>query len=353
MVLAASLLTAAPGWADPVADFYRGKRIEFVIRSGVGGGYDQYSRLLARHITRHIPGNPQVVPVNMPGAGGIVAANYVAFKAPRDGSVLSIVGQGLVVDQALGLNTSFKADLREFNWIGNLSKANQVLVTWHTSPTKTLKDAISRETVMGSTGAGSISVQIPALLNNVLGTKFKIIQGYPGGEEINLAMERGELEGRGTNPWVSYKATEPRLVAEKLITPLVQVGLTKDRDLPDVPLMRDLARKPDDQAVFDFMSEAVAVGRPIATTPGVPADRVAALRAAFDKTLVDPEFLRDAENQRADLEPMNGAELEALVRKLIAAPADLKARVKAAIEPANVQEAPQAGKAGPSGSREK
>jgi tripartite-type tricarboxylate transporter receptor subunit TctC len=338
IVMAASLLMAAPGYADAVADFYRGKRVEFVIRSGVGGGYDQYSRLLARHITKHIPGNPQVLPVNMPGAGGIVAANYVAFKAPRDGSVLSIVGQGLVVDQALGLNTSFKADLRDFNWIGNLSKANQVLVTWHTSPTKTLKDATGRETVIGSTGAGSISVQVPALLNNVLGTKFKIIQGYPGGEEINLAMERGELEGRGTNPWVSYKATEPRLVAEKLITPILQVGLAKDRDLPDVPLMRDLARNAEDRAVFDFMSEAVAVGRPIATTPGVPADRVAALRAAFDKTLVDPEFLRDAENQRADLAPMNGAELEALVRKLIAAPADLKAKVKAAIEPAHVQD---------------
>jgi hypothetical protein len=218
------------------------------------------------------------------------------------------------------------------------------LVTWHTSKTKTIKDAMARETVIGSTGAGSISVQIPALLNNLVGTKFKIIQGYPGGEEINLAMERGEVEGRGTNPWVSYKATEPRLVAEKLITPIVQIGLGKDRDLPDVPLMRDLAQNPEQQAILDFMSEAVAVGRPIATTPGVPAERVAALRQAFDKTLADPEFLKDAENQRADLEPQTGAELEALVRKMISAPADLKAKVKAAIEPAQVQDVSKAAK---------
>ena len=341
--LAGAILVATPASADPVADFYRGKRIDFVIRSGVGGGYDQFSRLLARHIPKHIPGNPQVVPVNMPGGGGIVAANHVAYRAPKDGTVLTIVGQGLVIDQALGLNSSFKADLRDFNWVGNLSKANQVLVTWHTSKTKTLKDAMARETVIGATGAGSISVQVPALLNNIVGTKFKFIQGYPGGEEINLAMERGEIEGRGTNPWVSYKATEPRLIAEKLITPIVQVGLAKDRDLPDVPLMRDLARNPEQQAILDYVSEAVAVGRPIATTPGVPAERVAALRTAFDKTLADPEFLKDAENQRADLEPMTGAELEALVRKLIAAPDDLKAKVKAAIEPAHVQDVSKSG----------
>ena len=334
--LVGAILAVVPASADPIADFYRGKKIDFIIRSGVGGGYDLFSRLLARHMHRHIPGNPQIVPVNMPGGGGIIAANHVAFRAPRDGTTLTIVGQGLVVDQALGLNDSFKADLRDFNWIGNVSKANQVLVTWHTSKTKTLKDAMTRETVIAATGAGDISAQVPALLNNVVGTKFKIIQGYPGGKEVNLAMERGELEGRGTNPWVSYKATEPRLVAEKLITPIVQIGLTKDRDLPDVPLMRDLARNPEQQAVLNFMSEAVAVGRPIATTPGVPAERVAALRQAFDKTLADPEFLKEAENQRADLDPMSGAELEALVRKLIGAPADLKAKVKAAIDPGHV-----------------
>jgi tripartite-type tricarboxylate transporter receptor subunit TctC len=334
----ATIGSAAPALADPVGDFYRGKRVEFIIRSSVGGGYDLFSRLLARHMGKHIPGNPQILPVNMPGGGGIVAANHVAFRAPRDGTILTIVGQGLVVDQALGLNDSFKADLREFNWIGNLSKANQVLVTWHTSKTQSFEDALKRETVIGATGAGSISTQVPALLNKLVGTKFRLIAGYPGGEEVNLAMERGEVEGRGTNPWVSYKATEPRLVAEKLITPIVQVGLSKDNDLPNVPLMRDLAKTPEQQAILDFMSEAVAVGRPIATTPGVPAERVAALRAAFDKTLVDPEFLKEAENQRADLDPQTGAELEALVRKLIGAPADLKAKVKAAIEPGNIQD---------------
>jgi tripartite-type tricarboxylate transporter receptor subunit TctC len=340
VVAAAAVLGSMPAWADPIADFYAGKRIDFVIRSGVGGGYDSYSRLLARHIRKHIPGNPQVVPVNMPGGGRIVAANYLAYKAPKDGTVLSIVGQGLVVDQALGLNESFKADLREFNWIGNLSATNQVLVAWHTSPTRTLKDATARETVIGATGAGSISVQVPALLNNLLGTRFKIVQGYPGGEEINLAMERGELEGRATNPWVSYKATEPRLVSEKLIRPLVQIGMRKEHDLPDVPLLRELAQKPEHQAILDFISEAVVVGRPIATTPGVPKERIAALREAFEKTLKDPEFLKDAENQRAEIDPMTGTELAALIDKLISTPADIRAKVKAAIEPTKVHNAP-------------
>jgi tripartite-type tricarboxylate transporter receptor subunit TctC len=337
---AAVVLATLPASADPVADFYTGKRIDFVIRSGVGGGYDSYSRLLARHIHKHIPGNPHIIPVNMPGGGGIVAANYVAYKAPKDGTVLSIVGQGLVVDQALGLNDSFKADLREFNWIGNLSATNQVLVTWHTSPTRTLKDAMARETVIGATGAGSVSVQVPALLNNLLGTRFKIVQGYPGGEEINLAMERGELEGRATNPWVSYKATEPRLVAEKLIRPLVQIGMRKEHDLPDVPLLRELAQRPEHQPILDFISEAVVVGRPIATTPGVPKERVAALREAFEKTLKDPEFIKDAEKQRAEIDPMTGAELAGLVEKLISTPADIRNKVKTAIEPAKVHNAP-------------
>lgn len=336
----AVFLLSTAAMADPVADFYKGKRLEFVIHVTAGGGYDQYSRLLARHMVKHIPGNPTIVPVNMPGGGGIVAANHVANRAPRDGTVLTMVSQGLVVDQALGLSPSFKGDLREFNWIGNMSSANQVLVVWHTSATKSLNDAKRRETVIGATGAGSISAQLPAVYNSVLGTKLKIISGYPGGEDINLAMERGEVEGRGTNTWTSYKASEPRFVNDKLITPIIQVGLKKDPDLPDVPLLRELATKPDDQAILDFMSEAVATGRPVATSPGVPQDRVAALRDAFDKTLKDPDFIKEAENQRAEIAAMPGTELAALMKKLIETPADVRARVKAAVEVKGSEPAP-------------
>jgi tripartite-type tricarboxylate transporter receptor subunit TctC len=344
LMLTTILLAAAiaPASADPVADFYTGKQIRFIIRSGVGGSYDQYSRLLARHIGKHIPGNPTLLPVNMPGGGGIRSANYVAKIAPQDGTILTMVSQGLPVDQALGLNTSFQADLRDFAWVGNVSSSNQVLVTWHTSPTKTLDQLITRETVIGSSQAGSISVQMPAVLNNIVGTKIKIVYGYPDGRDINLAMERGEVEGRATNPWASYLATDPHYVQQKLIIPIIQMGMEKEADLPHVPLMRDLAKNPADQAVLDFMSKAVSVGRPIATTPGVPAERVAALRKAFDDTLKDPAFIQEAKTQRAEIQPTTGAQLAQVIRDVIEAPPELRERVKIVIQPTNAREVPGA-----------
>jgi tripartite-type tricarboxylate transporter receptor subunit TctC len=331
---------AAPACADPVADFYAGKQMKIIIRSGVGGSYDSYSRLLARHIGRHIPGNPSILPVNMPGGGGIRAANYVAKIAPQDGTILTMLSQGTPVDQALGLNASLQADLRDFHWVGNVSAANQVLVTWHTSPTKTLADLMRRETVIGSSQAGSISVQMPAVLNNIVGTKIRIVFGYPDGRDINLAMERGEVEGRATNPWASYVSTDPHYVENKLIIPVIQMGMQKGADLPNVPLMRDLGRNPADQAVLDFMSKAVSVGRPVATTPGVPAERVAALRKAFDDTFQDPAFIQEAKTQRADLQPMSGAQLAQIIREVIETPLALRERVKIVIQPANAKELP-------------
>ncbi len=327
-------LFASAARADEVEDFYRGKTIQFVIRSAAGGGgYDSYARLLGRHIGRHIPGNPRVLPLNMPGGGGIVAANYVAKVAPRDGTILTIVSQGLAVDQSLGLNKSFQADLRAFNWIGNMSDSNQILAVWHTAPTKSFEQARARETTIGTTQAGSISQQLTAFYNNVLGAKLKIIFGYPDGHDVDLAMERGEIEGRGTNTWASYISVTPHYVSQKLIIPILQVGLRKDPALPDTPLLRDMAPTPADQPLVDFMSEAVAVGRPIATMPDVPAPRVAALRRAFDETLKDPEFIREAAVERAEISPMTGAQLASLINDLIGAPDAIKARVKVSIEP--------------------
>src|SRR3954447_199421 len=342
LMLTTILLAAAiaPACADPVADFYSGKQIKFVIRSGVGGSYDQYSRLLARHMGKHIPGNPALLLLNMPGGGGIRSANYVAKIAPQDGTVLTMVSQGLPVDQALGLNPSFQADLRDFAWIGNVSSSNQVLVTWHTSPTKTLDQLMARETGIGSSQARLILVQMAAVLNNIGGTKIKIVFGYPDGRDINLAMERGEVEGRATNPWASYLATDPHYVQQKLIIPIIQMGMEKEADLPHVPLMRDLARNADDQAVLDFMSRAVSVGRPIATTPGVPAERVAALRKAFDETLKDPEFIQEAKTQRAEIQAMTGVQLAQIIHDIIEAAAELRERVKVVIQPSNAKKIP-------------
>jgi tripartite-type tricarboxylate transporter receptor subunit TctC len=345
MLVALLAVTATPACADAVAEFYTGKQIRFIIRSGAGGGYDQYARLLGRHIGRHIPGRPSVIPVNMPGGGGIRAANYVAKIAPQDGTILTIVSQGLPVDQALGLNPSFQADLRDYHWIGNMSSSNQVLVTWHTSPTRTWADLMQRETTIGSTQAGSISVQMPAVYNNILGTRIRIIFGYPDGRDVNIAMERGEVEGRATNPWASYVAVTPDYVQKKWIIPIIQVGMVKDPELPDVPLLREQkARTPEEQAVLEYMSKATVVGRPIAATPGVPPDRVAALRRAFDLTLKDPEFIKEAQTQRAEIDAMTGAELAQIIGELIAAPQDLKDRVKSAIQPKNAKQLPGAKK---------
>ena len=327
------ILAAAPAAADPVADFYKGKQIRFVIRTTPGGDYDQYTRLFARFMGKHIPGNPALIPVNMPGGGGITAANYMAQVAPRDGTVIGIVSQGLAADQALGMSPQIKADLREFNWIANVVHSNQLLVVWHTSPTKTIEDAKRRVTTIGTTGAGSASVQYPAFYNNVLGTRFKIVFGYPGGQHIDLAMERGEVEGRGTNPYSGWMASKPTWIPQKLIIPLIQAGVEKEPALPDVPLILDQPVKPEDKPLLAFMAQASTVGRPLATTPGVPAERVAALRAAFAVTVKDTEFIAAAKQENLEISPMTGDKLQEIIFGLLNAPADVRERMKAALTP--------------------
>lgn len=335
IIIAAALLGAmalSPALADPVEDFYAGKQIKFIVRSPPGTTYDQYTRLLARHMTRHIPGKPQNSIVLMPGAGGITAANYMANVAPRDGTALGIMGQGLVVDQALQRSSGLRANMKEFGWIGNLGSFNQILVTWHTSKTKSLADALTRTTVVGSTGAGSVSQQLPSFYNYMLGTKLKLVYGYPDPTAINLAMERGEVEANGSNIWVRYKVETPQYITDRLIMPIIQVGEIKEPDLPDVPLLKDLAKKPEDKPLLEFMSASVAVGRPLATTPMVPRDRITALIKAFDETMQDPAFLADVESQRADVRPMGAGELTGLVNGLIDAPEDIRRKVIAAVQ---------------------
>jgi tripartite-type tricarboxylate transporter receptor subunit TctC len=332
-VLLALLMVPATLRADPVSDFYAGKQIQFIVRTTPAGDYDTLTRLLARFMGKYIPGHPSFIVSNMPGGGGIIAANYLAKIAPHDGTVLEIVSQGLASDQALGLSPQLQADLRTFNWIANVTFSNQLLVVWHTSATKSLEDAKKRETLIGTTGAGSASVQYPALFNNVLGTRFKIVFGYPGGREIDLAMQRGEVEGRGINPYESYMASEPTWIPQKQIIPLIQVGIEKEPALPDVPLLLDQPVPAQDKPILEFMSKAATVGRPLATSPGVPADRVAALRAAFQQTIKDPEFIAAAAAERLVIRPQTGDQIASIIDNLLSAPADQRARVKDALEP--------------------
>jgi tripartite-type tricarboxylate transporter receptor subunit TctC len=325
-----AVLAAAPAGAEPVADFYRGKQIKLYIRAAPGGNYDVYSRLIGRHIVRFLPGNPGVLPVNMPGGGGLVALNYVANVAPRDGTVLTMITQSFPMDQVLGLNRTLKVDLRTLNWIGNMSDTNEFFYTATSSATKTLEDARRRETPVAATGVGSIMTQLAALYNNMLGTKFKVIYGYPSGPDMTLAMERGEVEGRSTsNPQV-LGASKAEVAAKYNF--LIQAGLRKLPGYEEVPLLRELASGADQQAVFDFISKAVVVARPIVTNPEVPPDRVAALRQAFDSAMADPDFLREAQLQGLEISPMGGEQLVKIIAGMLDTPPALLAKIAKAIE---------------------
>src|SRR5262249_40157869 len=264
-----------------------------------------------------IPGNPSMIVVNMTGGGGIVAANYMAEVAPRDGTVIGIVSQGLAADQALGQSPQLKANLREVNWIANIVFSNQLLVTRHTSETKTLDQAKQRIATIGTTGAGSASVQYPLFYNSILGTRFKIITGYRSGAEIDLAMERGEVEGRGTNPYASYMASHPDWIPQNKLNLLVQAGVEKDPELPNVPLILDLPVAAGDRPLLEFMARSATVGRPLATTPRVPADRVAALRRAFDAAVRDPEFIAAAAKEKLDVRPQSGDKIAEIIFGLL------------------------------------
>ncbi len=335
LFMAAMLVVAgsSPATAQKsVEDFYKGKNIDLVIGYSPGGGYDLYARMVGQHIGKHIPGNPTIIPRNMPGAGSRTAVAWIANVAPKDGLAIATADQSLSVAQAMGDKalTDMKIDTSKLIYIGNPSADNNTTSMWNTSKVKTIEDAMKFEAPMGATG-GSTSSQYPRAMNALLGTKFKIILGYPGGNDINLAMERGEVEGRGSNAWASWKSTRPEWIKDKKISILVQIGLTKAPDLPDVPLMMDLAKNADDKAVLKLLSASTTIGRPLFTSPGVPEERVKALRKAFDDTMKDPEFLTDAKTRGFDINPVSGEEMQKIVVDIVATPRAVADRLQSII----------------------
>jgi tripartite-type tricarboxylate transporter receptor subunit TctC len=322
LALAATPLAAQPA----VESFYKGKTIDFIIGYSPGGGYDAYARLVARHMGQYVPGTPNMIARNMPGGGSRVAAAYVAKIAPKDGTVLATADQSLSLQQAIG-DKAITFDTQKFIYIGNPSQENNTTVTWYTSGIKTIEDATKQEVPMGATG-GSTSSQFPRAMNSLLGTKFKIILGYPGGNDINLAMEKGEVAGRGSNSWAAWKATRPDWLEQKKINILVQIGLEKAPDLPNVPLLIDLAKNEEDRGILKLLSASTTIGRPIFTTPGVPEDRVKALRAAFDKLLVDPSFLAEARKENFDITAVSGESLQKIVAEIVATPKPVADRLQ-------------------------
>jgi tripartite-type tricarboxylate transporter receptor subunit TctC len=316
--------------AQAADDFYRGRNVRVIISASAGGGYDTYARLVTNHMARFIRGEPRMVHQNMPGAGHRIAAGYLYTKAAHDGSVIGSVGQTLPRQQAIG-EKGIQFDTRKFNWIGNPNEGNNLVVVWHTTGVKTIEDAKRKEVLIGGTGAGSITSTLPRVLNNVLGTKFRIIWGFRGGSAVNLAMLRGEVEGRGSLAWASLRGTKYEWYRDKKVNILVQVGLRKEKDLPDVPLLMDLARNEAERRVFRMISSDVSIGRPIVAPPDVPSDRVSLLRAAFDKTMKDSKFIAAAKKSRLDINPVSGSELQKIVEDVVSSPEEISKMMKAAM----------------------
>jgi tripartite-type tricarboxylate transporter receptor subunit TctC len=311
---AVSVLSGA-ALADPAEDFYRGRTVNFYIGNTVGGGYDLYGRFIARYLGSHIPGNPTIIPLNMPGAGGLNMAGWLFNKAPHDGTAIAIASQVLAIEQALE-SPGVQYDARKFNWIGRAAPVVELTYTWHTSPTKTLEDARRRETVMGGINPTSNTVTYLKLLNTFAGTKFKIISGYPGTSEMHLAMERGETEG-ATKTWEAFKADNSDWLRDKKVNILVQYALSKSPDMPDVPLMIDLGRTDADRQVLRFFASGNELGRAFMTAPDVPPERVAVLRKALADMVKDPAFLADAAKRQLEIGPMGGEEVGKIIEETL------------------------------------
>jgi tripartite-type tricarboxylate transporter receptor subunit TctC len=317
--------------ADPVADFYKGKTITILVPIGPGGTYDLYGRLGAEIMQRHLPGKPTVITQLMTGGGGAVSTNYLANRAPKDGTALISLHGSAPQNQVLGV-TGISYDLNQFLMIGQFAPLNSSLTVMRaTSPATTIEEAKKHEVVLGSTGQGSYQYHLPILLNKLIGTKFKVVLGYRGIPEQNLAMERGEIMGRG-GTLVSWAVTEAHWVRDNKIAHLVQVGAKRAKGFENVPMATELVSDPNHKLAFDLVSAGSLMGRSLAGSPGIPADRAKALRDAFDKGMKDPEILAKAAEWKLDLEPASGAALEALVKRILSTPKPVVDMVKEAIE---------------------
>jgi tripartite-type tricarboxylate transporter receptor subunit TctC len=329
IAVAATASAITPAVAQPsVEQFYQGKSVDVIIGYPPAGSNDVYARLVARQIGKHIPGNPNVVPKNMPGAGSFLAVNHVYGVAPKDGTVLAIGAPTTALDERLGTaNVRFKT--AELGWVGRIDSLINIVFMWHTSKVKTFADAQKIESTLSGTGAGSTVSIYPTVMNNVFGTKFKLIMGYKGSADAQLAVQRGEVEGHSTS-WTAVKVGHPDWWPKKTISILVQFSLSRHPELPNIPTAIELARNDEEKQVLSAIMVAAEVGSAFFTTPGVPPERLAALRRAFDATMKDPEFLADAKKIKLTVGPMNGEALQKLITTVSNLSPDMLAKVRAA-----------------------
>ena len=328
LLVVAGLCAAAPAQAQAVGELYRGKTLNMIVGVGAGGEYDLLARLMAKYLGRHLPGNPTAITQNLPGASGIKALNYLYNQAPSDGTYIELVQPSLPAAQAVGL-PGIAFDAARLHWLGTIAPSVENLVLWHTTGVRSIAQARERELVIGATSKGSNTYAFPALMNEFIGTRFKIVTGYTGGTQINLAMERGEVEGR-TNSWASWKTTKPDWLKDKMFTVIARA----EPAVPDLdaPSLEDLAATADERRIIALVLSGGPLGRPFAVNRNVPEERVAALRAAFDAIMQDPDFLAEMAALNFDVAPVGGAALQGMVERVVETPKDLAARARPFLE---------------------
>jgi tripartite-type tricarboxylate transporter receptor subunit TctC len=327
-----ALLLALPQWAmaQSVADFYRGKNLNLIVGYSAGGGYDTYSRILARHLGKHIPGNPSIVVQNMPGAGSLKFANYLYNVAPKDGTTIGTFSRGMPMEPLIG-GTNVQFDATRFTWLGSGTNETSVFVAWHTAPVKTWNDIVTKPFTVGGEGSGSDPDIYALLLKNAFGAKLKLISGYPGTAEIAIALERGEVDTRASWSWTSLKTLRPQWLAEKKVNLPVQLSLTKGTELQDVPLITEFADTEKKKQMLRLVLSRQEMARPYAAPPDLPPERAAALRKAFDDAWADPELIAEMKARGQEVNPVSGAAIDRLLAELYATPKDVVEDTRKAI----------------------
>jgi tripartite-type tricarboxylate transporter receptor subunit TctC len=331
--VAALLLLATGSESLAVTDeeFFRAKGLTIVVGYTSGSGYDLHARTLARHITNFLPGHPTVIVQNMPGAGSLNAANYLYRRAAADGSQIALFARGLVMQQLFDAQ-GIQFDALKFNWIGSTASEVGVVFAWHTTPFFTIADVQAKEMIVAGTGSGANSVIYPYVLNGILGTKFKVVTGYPGASETMLAIERGEVDGQAGNSWGNFLTAKQSWVTEKKIRVLLQLALKKHPDLPDVPLVMDMAKDETDRQALSLVFARQSIAYPFAAPPGVPSERLETVRRAFEETVKSDAFLAEAGRLKLEIDPLSGAEVETIVRDVYASSPAVIARARELIE---------------------
>jgi tripartite-type tricarboxylate transporter receptor subunit TctC len=326
--LAAASITGFAGDPAEAADpFYKDKTMTVIVSTGGYGSYGNIARLFKRYMPAHLAGEPTILVKAMPGAGNVLATNYLYNVAPKDGTVIGTINNSIPLHQVID-GRGVRYDARKFNWLGSTGNYNSIAITWHTTGIKTFQDAMEKEVIYGGTGPASSIVIYPTIMNKVLGAKFKVLIGYKSVQEIDVAMEKGEVHGR-TGSYSSFNSEHPDWFKNpRKVNVLIQVGARKDKALPDVPLMSDLAKNDADKQLLRLISSPIGLGRPYLAPPDVPAERVALLRKALADTMTDKGFMADASRMKLALDPITGEELTQLVNETINAHPDAVARAR-------------------------